>query len=292
MDPEPGPEAGGPLGAYAEERTRLRSLAFRVTGSDADAEDALQETWIRAARVDARDIRNPAAWLTTVTTRVCLDLLRKRREVPWDPTDIPEEPGAAPDDQALLASELTEALTVVLERLTPPQRVALVLHDVFGSPFDEVARILDTTPGSAKKLASRARGRVRALPTPASDPDPDARRVVAAFLRAARQGDADGLLRLLHPDVVRTADPQALPAGTAQRVRGADAVVAETRVLRANARRAHLVRVDGRPAIAVGTEAVLLFHVEGGRIHHYDVVGDPSRLALLRVTPTEGGPTG
>lgn len=291
VDPTPRPTADTLIDSYAGERPHLRSLAFRILGTDADAEDALQETWIKVAHADTRDIGNLAAWLTTVTTRVCLDLLRKRREVPRDPTDIARAADTSPEDDALLASELTGALAVVLERLTPPQRVALVLHEVFGSPFEEVARILDTTPGSAKKLASRARGRLRALPSSLPDPDEDARRVVAAFLLAAQQGDTDGLVRLLHPDVVRTADPQALPTGTAQRVQGSVAVVSETRSLRANARRARLATVDGRPAIAVGTEAVLLLHVVGGRIRHYDVVGDPRRLARLCVASTDGGLT-
>ncbi|RKS09550.1 RNA polymerase sigma-70 factor (ECF subfamily) [Nocardiopsis sp. Huas11] len=280
---------------FHRERPRLLAVAFRVLGSDADAQDAVQEAWIRYARADLGDVRNVPAWLTTVVTRLCLDVLRRSREDPAEPAELRSEQADAeegPEELALLAGELTEAFTVVLDELTPPQRVALVLHDVFGVPFDEVAHVLDTTPGSAKKLASRARGRVRRS-TDASGADPtgadDARRVADAFLRAARQGDVDALVRLLDPGVIRTADPQALPPGAAQRVTGAPAVIRETRALRDNARRARTATIDGRPGIAVpsgeGLQAALVLHVEHGRIVHYDVVADPRRLALLHVEP-------
>jgi RNA polymerase sigma-70 factor (ECF subfamily) len=280
---------------FHRERPQLLAVAFRILGSDADAQDAVQEAWIRYARADLGGVRNVAAWLTTVVTRLCLDRLRRCREDPEEPASLRPEPTAAhegPEEVALLACELTEAFAVVLDELTPPQRVALVLHDVFGMPFDEVARVLDTTPGSAKKLASRARGRVRRTTgAPGADPDgsDDARRVADAFLRAARQGDVDALVRLLDPGVTRTADPQALPPGSAQRVTGARAVIRETRALRDNARRARTATIDGRPGIAVrsdgGLRAALVLHVEDGCIVHYDVVADPRRLALLHVEP-------
>lgn len=278
------------LAVFGRERSHLLAVAFRILGSDADAQDVVQEAWIRYARADPGHVQNVPAWLTTVVTRLCLDLLRRARECPLQPTDLPVTPtggGDSPEQVALLAGELTEALMVVLDELTPPQRVALILHDVFGTPFDEVAHILGTTPASARKLASRARGRVR---RPASAPDADprtARRVVSAFLRAAQLGDVDGLVRLLHPAVTRTADPQALPEGAAQRVRGAQAVVAETRALRANARQARVVAIDGQPGIAVmpdqGLRAALVFHIADDRIIHYDVIADPQRLALLHI---------
>ena len=267
----------------------MLAVAFRILGSDADAQDVVQEAWIRFAGTDLGQLQNAPAWLTTVVTRLCLDLLRRARECPRRPEDLPAaaDAGGGPEQVALLAGELTEAFAIVLDELTPPQRVALILHDVFGTPFDEVARILGTTPESAKKLASRARGRVRRpAGPPAADPR-TARRVVAAFLRAAQQGDVDGLVGLLHPAVTRTADPQALPAGAAQRVRGARAVAAETRLLRDTARQARMVTIGGLPGIAVmsGHEvrAALVFHVTGERIAHYDVVADPRRLALLRI---------
>lgn len=276
------------LAVFDRERPHLLAVAFRVLGSDADAQDVVQETWIRYARADAGQLRNAPAWLTTVVTRLCVDVLRRAREYPHQPEDLPAVAGGdGPEQVAVLAGELTEAFTVVLGELTPPQRVALILHDVFGTPFDEVARILDTTPESAKKLASRARGRVR-RPAGLTVADPrTARRVVCAFLRAAQQGDVDGLIGLLDPDVTRTADPQALPSGAAQRVRGARAVAAETQALRNTARHARLVTVGGRPGIAVmlgeQVRSVLVFDVVGERILRYDVIADPRRLALLSV---------
>ncbi|MFE3456988.1 sigma-70 family RNA polymerase sigma factor [Nocardiopsis aegyptia] len=277
---------------FHRERPHLLAVAFRVLGSDADAQDVVQEAWIRYARADLGDVRNVPAWLTTVVTRLCLDVLRRAREDPQEPADLPLGPAEGaegPEEVALLAGELTEAFTVVLGELTPPQRVALVLHDVFGVPFAEVAHVLGTTTDAAKKLASRARGRVR-RPADAPGPDTDeARRVAEAFLRAAQEGDVESLLLLLDPDVTRTADPQALPPGAAQRVTGAPAVIRETRALRDRARRARTATIDGRPGIAVRSEeglwAALVLRVEAGRVVHYDVVADPRRLALLHVEP-------
>lgn len=275
---------------FRRERPHLLAVAFRILGSDADAQDVVQEAWTRYARADVEHVRTMSAWLTTIVTRLCLDLLRRSREWPREPADLPVASAGRsdnPEEIALLAGELTEAFTIILDELTPPQRVALILHDVFGTPFDEVAYILGTTPGSAKKLASRARGRVR-RPTSAGDVDPNAARdVVSAFLRAAQQGDVDSLVELLHPAVTRVADPQALPLGAPQRVRGVQAVVTETQALQANALRARLVEIDGQPGIAVlsdqGLRTALVFHLAGDRIVHYDVIADPHRLALLRI---------
>ncbi|QKW32804.1 sigma-70 family RNA polymerase sigma factor [Actinomadura sp. NAK00032] len=278
--------------AFDRERPHLLAVAFRILGSDADAQDVVQDAWTRYARADPADIRNTQAWLTTVVTRLCLDVLRRSHETPRRPEELPtpatgESPAAGenPEDVALLAAELTAAFTVVVEELTPPQRVALILHDVFGAPFDEIAHILDTTPGSAKKLASRARGRVRRTGWPDAE-SREADRVVTAFMKAAQQGDIDGLVEVLHPDVVRTADPQVLRPGAPQRVHGIEAVVEETRAMRSAARRARLARIDGRPGIAVGPgrpRAALVFHIAGGLIVRYDVVADPRRLALLHI---------
>ena len=277
--------------AFHTERVQLRSLAFRILNSESDAEDVVQEAWIRYERADPDEIRNPAAWLTTVTTRLCLDVLRRRREVPTEqvPGTDDRSDGPGPEELVMLAGELTSAFAIVLEELTPPQRVAFVLHDVFGVPFDEVADVLATTTASAKKLASRARGRVRrGRPGPSDGSTEDARHIVEAFLHAARDGDTDRLVRLLDPDVVRTADPQALPEGAAQRVRGVQAVVAETRALQANARRARVATIDGWPGIVVAgadvpVQAALVIHIAVDRIVHYDVIADPRRLALLHI---------
>ncbi len=283
-----------PLEVFESHRLQLLCVAFRITGSDSDAEDVVQEAWIRYARAARDDVRNPAAWLMTVTTRLCLDLLRRRREAPQEPGDlVPAADERDPGEMAELADEVTAALVVVVGELTPPQRVALVLHEVFGMSFGEVAAVLGTTTGSARKLASRARERLRSRgPRSRRDPAERTREVVEAFLRAARDGDTGTLAAVLAPDVVRTADPQALAPAAPQRIRGVRAVLEETRSLRATARRASVATVGGRPAIVVTSDgavrSVLLFHVAGGRIVRYDVVADPRRLALLEVCP--GGP--
>lgn len=281
--------------AFVAERPHLMAVAFRILGSEADAQDVVQEAWARYARSDIDDVRNLQAWLTTVVTRLCIDLLRRTREAPCPEEDLAgrHTEGEGPEEVALLAAELTEAFVVVLGRLSPEQRVALVLHDVFGTPFDEVARILATTPGSAKKLASRARGRVRAGLSPEHRAAADvmaARGVVAAFLAAAQEGDLDGLVAVLHPEITRTADPQALPPGAPQRVAGIEAVAAGTRALQSRARSARLASIDGRPGIVISgageVVTALVVHVADGLVRHYDVVADPARLARLRI---EGG---
>ncbi|TDC50417.1 sigma-70 family RNA polymerase sigma factor [Actinomadura sp. KC345] len=285
------------IAVFDRERKHLLAVAFRILGSDADAQDVVQEAWTRYARADTDGIDNVAAWLTTVVTRLCLDLLRRTREYPKEPARLPQagvEPGGAPEDPedvALLADELARALVIVLDELTPPQRVALILHDVFGTPFDEVAHVLGTTLGSAKKLASRARGRVRQHSgepgAPMGAGPEETRRVVTAFLKAAQEGDLEGLVTLLHPEVTRTADPQALPPSTPQRVHGARQVALETRALQRVARRARVATIDGRAGIVVAARGdvltALVFCVAEGRIAHYDVVADHRRLALLNI---------
>lgn len=275
---------------FERERSHLLSVAFRILGSDSEAEDAVQEAWIKYGHADTSHVQNVSAWLTTVVARLCLDSLRRRREVTQEPADLLSASvsrGDEPEELALLASELTEAFMIVLDELTPPQRVALVLHDVFGATFDEVAHVLGTTAGSAKKLASRARGRLRQRADGPAGDVKEAQRVVEAFLDAAQQGDTDRLVALLDPSVIRTADPQSLPRGEALRIRGVGAVVAETHALRANARRARVASIDGRPGIVVlsGQElhAALIFHIAGGRIVQYDVIADPQRLGLLHI---------
>lgn len=288
---------GERFSAFQRERPHLLAVAFRLLGSEADAQDVVQETWIRYARADVDGIRNVPAWLTTVVTRLCVDLLRRSRDVPDGSADLLEAvPGGDdPEHAVLLAGDLTEALTIVIDELTPAQRVALILHDVFGTPFQEIAQVLDTSAASAKKLASRARARVRhRTPSPAGD-SRTAHRVVDAFLHAAQQGDIDGLVRLLDPGVTRTADPQALPARGTQRVQGAQAVITETLGFRRNAQRARLATIDGRPGIAVlvrgEVRTALVFSIRGEQIAHYDVVADPYRLARLHIevrTAAEG----
>lgn len=292
-------EAGGTpdrAAIFERERPLLRSTAFRILSSDTDAEDAVQETWIRFDGRDTSNVRNLPAWLTTVVTRVCLDMLRRRRDVPQEPADLaiaPARVSDGPEELALLASELADAFVVILDELTPPQRVALILHDVFGAPFTEVAHVLGTSAGSAKKLASRARQRVRERADTPSGDAAEAWRVVGAFLHAAREGDTDGLIALLDPSVVRTADPQVLPRGGQQRIQGVEAVVAGARGFRASAQRAYVASIDGRPGIVVHSgskrEAVLVFRIVDGRVVQYDVIADPRRLALLHMRGGQPG---
>lgn len=267
---------------FETERPRLLGLAFRLLGSAADAEDAVQEAWLRWRAADPPD--NPAAWLTTVTGRLCLDQLRarKRRPEPLGPF-IPELPGGPdPLAEAVQVEEVGRALLVLLHRLGPDERVAFVLHDLFAVPFAELGPLLGRTPATAKKLASRARAKVRGA-EPAGPPGD--RAVVAAFLAAARAGDIPALLDVLAPDVVRTADHAALPAGVAPLLRGADAVARETTLLRARARVAAIALVDGSPGLVVAPggllRAALRVTVRAGRVTGYEVIADPARLAAL-----------
>lgn len=227
------------LESFERDRRHLLAVAFRLLGSEADAQDVLQEAWIRFARTNVGELSNVSAWLTTVVTRLCLDVLRRRRVYLQQPADIARVAGVSgntPEEVALLAAELTEAFSVLLQKLTPPQRVALILHEVFGTPFDEVARILGTTPVSAKSWPA-ARERL-STSTDASRADPaSAHRVVSEFLRAAQSGDIQALVGVLHPAVPRTADPQVLPAGAPLKIRGADALLTEIRTFQATARK-------------------------------------------------------
>ncbi|HTU81944.1 MAG TPA: sigma-70 family RNA polymerase sigma factor [Candidatus Acidoferrales bacterium] len=274
---------------FEREQPHLLSTAFRILGSQPDAEDAVQEAWIAFNREDPNEIENAAAWLTTVTTRLCLDSLRRRRRIQPGSLATRPDDNRGPLETALLADELTSAFTIILGELTPPQRVALVLHDAFGLPFEEVGRILGSTPGSAKKLASRARGRIRRHAVAPVDDVAKARTVVEAFLQAAQEGDTQRLVTLLHPHVVRTADPHVVPPHGLLRIQGARAVAHHARFFQANARRARIALIGGRPGIVVpgrgaSLEAALVMHVRNGRIRHYDVVADPRRLALLEVS--------
>src|SRR5437899_8680260 len=202
---------------FEQSRSHLRAVAYRMLGSRTEAEDAVQEAWIRFARTDTGAVENLRGWLTTVVSRVCLDMLRARRARREQALQMPSvtlEDPTDPEQEALLADSVGLALLVVLETLSPAERLAFVLHDVFGVPFDDIAQIVDRTPEAARQLATRARRRVQAAPTP--DPDMSRQRVVVdAFLAAARAGDMRGLLEVLDPDVVFRGDGGALPAGAA-----------------------------------------------------------------------------
>jgi RNA polymerase sigma-70 factor (ECF subfamily) len=273
--------------SFERERRHLLAIAFRILGSQTEAEDVVQDTWLRFASADTSEVRNLPAWLTKVATRLCLDVLRRRREIPQEATPLRDDSRESPEEVALLADELSAAFVVVLEELTPPQRVALVLHDAFGVPFDDIAHTLETSVTSAKKFASRARARVRErVKAPPQDVE-QARCVVEAFLDATRCGDTERLVSLLAPDVVRLADPQVLPDGRGQRIEGVESIAAQTLLFQSTAARAQMARIDGQPGIVVlagdAVQFALLVRVKGAQIAQYDVVADPQRLALLRI---------
>ena len=267
-------------------RRLLHEVAGRMLGSAVEADDAVQETWLRLGRIDPQEIDNLGGWLRTVITRICLDMLRtrrSRREEPLGEAGLDSLAGRAgdPERDALLAEAVGRALLVVLDRLDPAERVAFVLHDMFAVPFAEIGPALGRTPGAAKKLASRARQKAHA---PAALPDDELARhrdVVAAFLRATRAGDLDAVLALLAQDVVRRADAVALPAGAPRELRGAAAVAGGTAEFGHRAGSAGLALVDGLPGLVVAPggrlTAVLTIDVVDGMITRYEVVADPAR---------------
>ncbi|ADJ42784.1 RNA polymerase sigma-70 factor, ECF subfamily [Amycolatopsis mediterranei S699] len=273
---------------FEAERGRLRGLAYRMLGSAAEADDAVQEAWLRLNRAGSVD--NLAAWLTTVVSRVCLDVLRSRKVRREEPFEVFPEPvdDADPADEAALADAVGRALLVVLDALGPAERIAFVLHDLFAVPFDRIAPVLDRTPVAAKKLASRARHRIRGTsPVPPADLARH-RRVVDAFLAAARGGDLAALLDVLAPDVVRRADAAALPVGAVLETRGARAVAEETQVFGKRARFAETALIDGSVGVVVAPHGRLVLAlavtVDGERVAAYEVIADPARLAALHVT--------
>jgi RNA polymerase sigma factor (sigma-70 family) len=283
---------------FESQRAHLRAVALRILGSAHQADDAVQEAWLRLSRSDASAVDNLGGWLTTVAARVCLDMLRvreRRQEVSADAT--PEEPtGALPEDEALLADSVGVALLVVLDTLEPAERLAFVLHDCFAVPFDEIAPIVGRTPVAARQLASRARRRVRFDPALPDTPAAEQTRLVAAFLAAARHGDFAGLLALLDPDVVLRADAIAVEMAAARASAGAPALHEELRgvdavaqVFAGGARAARLCLVDGLAAavVAVGGRpiAVFAFTVRDSLVVGIDLMSDPETLRSLDLMP-------
>ena len=275
---------------FEHARDHLRAVAFRLLGSSADAEDVVQQAWLRLAGADAATIRNLEGWLTTTVGRLSLDLLRSRRRVVHR-ADAPErtaDPSGDPETEAVLAAEVGRALLVVLDRLSPRERVAFVLHDAFGVPFDDIASIVGRTPTATKQLASRARRRIHGEPTTASEHLSGDRRVVVAFLEATRAGDVNRVAQLLAPGVIRRADASAVSAGTPAELHGAEQVAEETRRFAHAVSVAEVALVDGAPGIVVAPrgrlEVVLQAQVTGGRITEIRVVSDPRLIERLAIT--------
>jgi len=276
---------------FEENRTHLRSVAYRMLGSPSEAEDAVQEAWLKVSRANAGGVENLGGWLTTVVARVCLDMLRSRKSRREDPLDArAPEPAAGdragidPERDALQAESVGLAMLVVLERLAPAERVAFVLHDMFDLPFDEIAPILGRSPEAARQLASRARRRVRS-----GDPVPDTaftrrREVIEAYIAAARGGDFEALLAVLDPDIVMRADSAAVQMGAPQEVRGPAAVFD---FFKTRSQGAKLALVDGVPGAAWAQggrpRVVFGFTIAGGKIVAIDLIADPARLGELDV---------
>jgi RNA polymerase sigma factor (sigma-70 family) len=283
-------------GRFEEHRAHLRAVAYRMLGSLADADDAVQDTWLRLSRSGAGEVENLGGWLTTIVARVCLNMLRSRslrREESFgvrlpDPLVSPDvQP--QPEQEALLADSVGLALLVVLDTLAPAERLAFVLHDMFGLPFDEIAPMVGRTPTAARQLASRARGRVKGAAVPAADPDlARQREVVDAFFSAARGGDFDALVAVLDPGVVLRLDAGARHPAASMTIRGAAAVARQALSGLASA----LPAVDLRPALVNGAAGVVLtrrgrpvtvmgFTVAEGRIAEIDSIADPERVARI-----------
>ncbi len=277
-----------PAAAFEANRGHLKSVAFRMLGSQSEAEDAVQEAWLRLSRADAGSVDNLAGWLTTVVARICLDMLRQRksrREEPLAFDDARPEPAAQEpglEHEMQLANSVGLAMLVVLNALAPAERIAFVLHDMFDLPFDEIAPIIDRTPAAARQLASRARRRVRGSPALANPDLTRQRAVVEAFLAASRGGDFAGLLALLDPDVVVRADAAATRLGATTGLRGATAV-AESLMGRAQAARP--VLVDGGVGIVVAPRGRLLLVIRltfaDGKIAEAEAIADAATLARL-----------
>lgn len=279
---------------FESERPRLRALAYRMLGGLGDADDAVQEAWLRLSRTDSAEIDDLAAWLTVVVSRICLDMIRSRDARPEEPVGVRlpdpivtrvDRPD--PEDQALLADAVGLALQVVVQKLRPAERLAFVLHDMFDVPFDRIASMVDSSIPAARQLASRARRRVRDAPV---EPDPDLprqREVVDAFLAAARAGDFEGLLTVLDPECVLRADAGPLRPDLSQTVRGGDGVAGQAIRFSSRAQTAEHVLVNGAAGVLVTRGgrvlSLIAFTIVDGRIVAMDILADQDRLERLDV---------
>ena len=276
-------------GRFEASRPRLRAMAYRMLGSLSDADDAVQEGWLHAARGGADDVANLEGWFTTIVGRVCLDMLRSRKSRREDPLDPDEAAVAGPEQEAMLADSVGLALLVVLDTLPPAERVAFVLHDTFGLPFGEIASITGRSPAAARQLASRGRRRIQGT-GPDTDPAAGARlarqrKLTEAFLAASRGGNLEGLISVLDPDVVLHSDAATSLSGVPITVRGAAAVAGGARAASTRSRFGRVALVNGTPGLIMAPRGRLLialaFTFSGDKISQIDVIGDPDRLAAL-----------
>jgi RNA polymerase sigma factor (sigma-70 family) len=278
---------------FEEHRPHLRAVAYRMLGSVSEADDAVQDAWLRVSRADASEVDNLGGWLTTVVARVCLNMLRARktrREQPLD-TQLPDPVISPyrmpqPDDQAVLADSVSLALLVVLDTLSPAERLAFVLHDMFGLPFEEIAVMVDRSPAAARQLASRARRRIKGVEIPAPDHDRVRQRaVVDAFFRAARGGDFDALVAVLDPDVVLRADFGGRRPAAPKITRGAAAVAKQAVIGALPHAELHPALVNGAAGVVITVRgrpfAILGFTVTNGKIIEIDAIADPERVARI-----------
>ena len=283
---------------FEENRPHLRAVAYRMLGSSAEADDAVQETWLRLSRAGVGGVENLGGWLTTIVARVSLNMLRSRtlrREEPIDPpaTGQPVAPpnGTDPEHEAVLADSVGLALLVVLDTLTPAERLAFVLHDMFAVPFEEIAPIVERSPVATRQLASRARRRVQEA-GPGDPPGEISRRreVVAAFLAASREGDFDALLTMLDPDIVLRADTAAAQMGADAEAIGPRAVAG---IFSGRAKALRPALIDGAPGAVWThrgeTRVVFAFTFTGGTITAIEQIADPERIARFEVIPLKAG---
>jgi RNA polymerase sigma factor (sigma-70 family) len=278
---------------FEEHRPRLRAVAYRMLGSLTEADDAVQDAWLRLSRAGAGEVENLGGWLTTIVARVCLNMLRSRTTRREEPLDarlpdpvVSRERTLQPEEEALLADSVGLALLVVLDSLSPAERLAFVLHDMFELPFEEIAPMVGRTPAAARQLASRARRRVRGAALPAPDPDLARQRgVVDAFFRAARGGDFDALVSLLDPDVVLRSDFGARRPAASRVTRGAAAVARQALLGALPTAHLHPALVNGAAGVVVTVRgrpfAVLGFTVTEGRIVEIDAIADPERVRRI-----------
>jgi RNA polymerase sigma factor (sigma-70 family) len=285
---------------FEENRPRLRGVAYRMLGSLSEAEDAVQEAWLRLNRIELTTIDNPGGWLTTVVSRVCLDMLRWRKSRREEPVAahvieprVVRGQGTNPEDEAVLADSVGVALLVVLDTLTPVERLAFVLHDLFGMPFDEIGSIVGRSPAATKQLAHRARQRVRGSPAPSDSGRARQREVVEAFLRAARAGDLKGLLAVLDPDAIIRIDAAARidappeEAGMARELRGASTWAKQFIALSRGLQFVQPVLIDGSVGLILAPRGklskALMFTFANAKVTRIEVIGDPARLREVNI---------